>query len=488
MKVLFAIALILLSGFAVAQSQSPVQQGPDCTQRFSFTTTGDSPVFQNYSNTTGQVCKYWVMTYSTVGTISVVSLVVQTAPAGANPTTPGTFVTFPGTAIQGSITNTSTSGATAFLDGGNNAVPFIKLHLTTFTHSGAATLYGVLQGWNAGNAGGAAAAATGGSGCVGTVATPCVVAGAVASGSPPTQAPLPIAGFDGTNLQPISTDTSGDTKTVGAQPANATATWAIGSALNSAVTISVVGYSNVAISCVKTGTVSNGVISFEISPDGTNWFALSVVGTTATGASITTYALSGASGAWQMYVGGFTQARVRLSTAITTGAGSATIFLAPSVGATEFAQVVGQATAANLQATIRGPAANGAAIVGAPVLTAGWDGTNVRTNLYCPNQAVISTSAAKTVIIALSGSLLTYICNIQLSNASGINIQLVSGTLTTTPCDTAAVNLTGTFQNWLSGGLNFQANAPLTAGAGLAVCLFQSGTVDIEGVVTYAQF
>ena len=50
----------------------------------------------------------------------------------------------------------------------------------------------------------------GGSGCVGTSATPCIVAGPDATGAPPTQSPVFVAGWDLTNVHPLRTDATGD--------------------------------------------------------------------------------------------------------------------------------------------------------------------------------------------------------------------------------------------------------------------------------------
>lgn len=214
MKLFRAIALIV---FAAAAAFGQSTQGPDCVFRFSFTGSNqNSATFTNFTNTTGQACAYWLLTYATNGTVNTVSLVLQSAPAGATPTTAGTFVTYAGTAIAGAITNTSTTGASAFLWNSTTSDPFLRLHSTTLSCTGSCLLYGVLQGWNEGNAAGAAAAAAGGTGCP----NPCPVIGVAADGAPVSGAPVRVGGKDGAgNTEDIITDTSGRLDPAGAATA-----------------------------------------------------------------------------------------------------------------------------------------------------------------------------------------------------------------------------------------------------------------------------
>lgn len=216
MKRLFTLALFLsavFSSMAFAQST----QGPDCVLRYSFTGTGNSATFTNYTSTTGMACAYWLNTYATNGTVNSLSMVTQAAPGGTTPTMPGTFVTYPGMALAGAITNTAVAGASAFLWNDAASVPFIRQHMTTLSCTGACLVYGVLQGWNEGNAAGAAAAAGGGgSGCP----NPCPVVGVAADGAPVSGAPVRVGGKDGSgNTEDIITDTSGRLDPAGASSA-----------------------------------------------------------------------------------------------------------------------------------------------------------------------------------------------------------------------------------------------------------------------------
>lgn len=329
MKRLFELTLLLSAAFSsVAFGQST--QGPDCVFRFNFTTTGNSATFTNFTNTTGQACDYFLLTYATNGTVNTLSMVLQAAPAGATPTTAGTFVTYPGSAITGAITNTSTTGASAFLWNSSSSVPFLRAHMTTLSCTGACLVYGVLQGWNAGNAAGAAAAAAGGSGCP----NPCPVIQGTASTLNATVFQPTASGFNNTQ--------------VNGQPAATTATWTSATTLNTAISIPVSGYGDIAMSYISTGSTTSGAITFEVSQDGTNWLALGVSPIGPNQGLVTNYTLAGGSSAWQMYIGGFTNARIRLSTVIGSG-GSGVFSIAATASAAEFAAEVAQTNPANLQ-------------------------------------------------------------------------------------------------------------------------------------------
>jgi hypothetical protein len=198
MKRFFLVgAFVLLASLCCAQV-------PACQINFGpWTDTNASAPSDN--RTTG--CAYWVMTYQVTG-FSAVSLTFQSA-AGASG--PGAFGTFSGTLNSGSNPSTSVAcstpaNCTATFNG---VVGWYKIVFGS--HTGSGTIQGTLQGYKAfvplgGNT-------STGAGCPGTIGSPCVVAGGVASGSPPTLAPVPVAGFDGTNLQPLKTDTGGNAQT-----------------------------------------------------------------------------------------------------------------------------------------------------------------------------------------------------------------------------------------------------------------------------------
>lgn len=183
-----SIALFIGGGRLMAQA-------PDCVQFFTFTAVGNTATVDNRQ--TG--CANWTMVYESE-TFSAISLVFQSAPGA---TSPGTFVTYSGTVVSGSNPATNTTlGTTVF----NGYVGWWRVRLASVTGTG--TVRGSLYGYRTGFSSLIPPVAPGSS-CAGTAMTPCVVDGPVASGSPPTQAPVYVAGFDGTNTQPFRTDTTG---------------------------------------------------------------------------------------------------------------------------------------------------------------------------------------------------------------------------------------------------------------------------------------
>lgn len=136
----------------------------------------------------------------------------------------------------------------------------------------------------------------------------------------------------------------------GSQSALSTAAWTSATALNTAASISVAGFNTVTVGLANTSTMAAGVLTFEVSPDNTNWFPIAM-------ARIDSYTVENtytlnvvANRAWSTSVDGWTNFRVRLSTVI-TGSGTANLFIIAQTMAIEPIVVVGQSVAANLQAT-----------------------------------------------------------------------------------------------------------------------------------------
>lgn len=195
------------------RAQQPQPVLPDCIVNFNFTAAGNTNPFPN--NFIG--CDTWTETYTAVG-FTAFTLTFQSA---QGPATAGTFITYPGTVSVGSNPNTNTSGASStfsnLLSSPPVSTPWVRMLFSGVTGTGqiVGVLYGYRTGYSNGNGGGGAG------GCAGTAATPCIVAGPTASGSPPTKPPILVAGFDGTNLDSLSTDTSGRPQVVGPAAAGA---------------------------------------------------------------------------------------------------------------------------------------------------------------------------------------------------------------------------------------------------------------------------
>lgn len=189
---------------AIASAQIGYTQPPDCQANFALTATGTAAQMPNYFGPP-RACTVWKFAYAvaSTGTVTSLSIRVESAPAGTTQALPGTFIAYNGTVVQGAVTNTSITGAEALLSDGAIAVPWIQVDLTAISATGTTVVFGTLQGWNAGNASGVLAAAS--SGCP----NPCPVIGTAAAGTAPSGAPVQVGGWDGTNIRTIREDTTG---------------------------------------------------------------------------------------------------------------------------------------------------------------------------------------------------------------------------------------------------------------------------------------
>jgi hypothetical protein len=206
------LGLLFATALLFAQQQTKI--APDCTLgNLSFSGVANSNSFDNRpaSSNTGIPCTLWTLDWSAQASVTSVTMEIEGAPdtAGA----PGTFVVLAsGATFPSGKVNFSSS--TAYY-------PWMRVRVNAA--GGTGNISATLSGWrdNAGSIGGGGG---GGSGCPGTTGTPCVVVGPTAIGSPPTNAPVQIAGVDGSdniitptfcNLSaPISLSASGLTQLV----------------------------------------------------------------------------------------------------------------------------------------------------------------------------------------------------------------------------------------------------------------------------------
>lgn len=187
-KRLVILAVVLGGQLGFGQLATAVQTTPNCVRFFTFTVTanvvtggGAGASLANYgvgSPDGGAVCTSWKVAYAATTGISALSLSFQSAPAGATMAAPGTFGTYAGNVTTGINPNTSATGAEAAFGNGTTAIPWVRMNLTSATGTG--TVFGLLQGWNAGNA---KSGGGGGSGTVTSIATSCFVTGGTITGS-----------------------------------------------------------------------------------------------------------------------------------------------------------------------------------------------------------------------------------------------------------------------------------------------------------------
>ena len=195
MRKLLFLALTATAVWFPAAAQTTVVQ-PNCDVAFTFTGTSQrSPITGCAQNAQGVVD--WRLVYTNVG-FSVVSLAVQGAPdtGGA----PGSWSNF-ATVEDGSNPATSTAFGTNRVAG---YYPWVSV-LATLTGSG--TIVGHLYGCKLPGCSDLNLGSGGGTGCV----SPCVVIGPDAPGAIPTQSPVQVSGYDGTDVRRILTDLGGRT-------------------------------------------------------------------------------------------------------------------------------------------------------------------------------------------------------------------------------------------------------------------------------------
>jgi hypothetical protein len=112
------------------------------------------------------------------------------------------------------------------------------------------------------------------------------------------------------------------------------------------------------------------------------------------------------------------------------------------------------------------------------------------------NVAIAMTSSTTIKLVSLSASKKIYICSLSLIASGATTVSIADGTKSSTECDTAAEAVLGATTT--SHGMAIPANGGLTFGNGNGtvamtntaahdLCLFQSGSVDLSGNITYVQ-
>lgn len=125
------------------------------------------------------------------------------------------------------------------------------------------------------------------------------------------------------------------------------------SANNTAQTLTVTNYASVGVTFNPTAGVTGGGCFFEASDDsGTTWYNITGVQNNSY-LSTNSFTLSTVASSWDFDTGNFTTFRVRINPAL-TGTGTGTFRLTATVASIEPSVVVGQPTAANLNATVVG--------------------------------------------------------------------------------------------------------------------------------------
>jgi hypothetical protein len=112
------------------------------------------------------------------------------------------------------------------------------------------------------------------------------------------------------------------------------------------------------------------------------------------------------------------------------------------------------------------------------------------------NVAISMTGTTTIKLVSLQASQKIYICSLSLVASAATVFSIADGTKVTNECDTAAEAVIGA--TTATHGLSLAANGGMTFGSGIAtaaltntaahdLCLFQSGSGDISGNLTYVQ-
>ena len=222
--------------------------------------------------------------------------------------------------------------------------------------------------------------------------------------------------------------------------------------------------------------LTNGCTTWNVSYSNTGFTALSLVFQSAPN-------VSGIAGAWSTFAGATFLSGVNPNTN-TTGAFTWLTGYNPWVRMT--------------LASASGSGEVDGAVYGYRIPSAGNAGgvatSNVNVNQIggapasgCTNQALFNLSGSgNSQIIALSGTTSVRICHISFSTTASEDVKLTQGTGAN--CGGATADLTGLYKSVLALALNFDSAALLTGTSGDAICINQSNSQALGGIVIYAQF
>jgi len=243
--------------------------------------------------------------------------------------------------------------------------------------------------------------------------------------------------------------------------AGTTQAWTSATAANTTWTLPLNGQNNVALGIQVSGTVSAGVIGFQGSQDGANWYTIQGAQSNSYTAQTSWNSTLGST-ALEFDTAGFAYFRVILTTPI-SGSGTVTFIIQSSNVSLEPVPVVGQSNPALLNATVIGPA-----------LTKGTQGStgfsvqdlkdSGRTyiTLYAQNITGVTTEALATFTKNVGGTTTTGQTAYTITNGKTFRIQALSVQInnTTTTANNIVVNVRA--------AASVAANSPLVASCGTA--------------------
>jgi hypothetical protein len=451
---LFFLAVLSILSLSAQQLQPVTSQQADCGKFAGPFRTAGTFVSATVDNRQA-ACDGWVVTYSSFG-FATVSVLLESAPLAANGVA-GTFVSFPGTIVAGPnpavLTTQSEIRATGYF-------PYVRVQVTT---TGAGYLQLEFHGYKTNPNSGSGA----GGGCPGTVATPCVVDGPDASGAPPTQSPVAVAGLDvndGNVIRPFLLDFFGGL-ILGAQT---TAPTDLGTTTDMPFVQSSNGHGGMGIYNASVLPTVDGIHWAQAPGDSTHGPLVQVQGQVANG-------------------GDFSTIRPVAIAGIDYLTNHAIIPYVDNNGALQF-----QTTPLNLQDATPNTGVNTPTTFGSPIfqqnLPSVFNGTTWDRQFVCAHQALVTLAdATLTALVTVSGATVVRVCSAHFSTSGAAEtVSLIQGT--GVACAGAPVTIDA-FLGVTAFTQDYSPAAALRTAASNGLCVQQSGGAQAAKVwVSYAQF
>ena len=203
--------------------------------------------------------------------------------------------------------------------------------------------------------------------------------------------------------------------------APAALTWTSATAVNAANTLTVTGYDGVMISVVTTGTITGGVLAFEVF-DGAAWIPAQAGKMNGYGGQTTVNLTTGLNQGFQINTAGCQQFRTRIATAI-TGTGNVVVTHASSSANMPDPLTVGIDTGTvpyNQAQTPAGAGLTGAAAAIAPALAAVAGKTNYVTGFEVTGGGATAASLVTATLTGLAAGTFSYVIAVPAGATLGV--------------------------------------------------------------------
>lgn len=293
-----------------------------------------------------------------------------------------------------------------------------------------------------------------------------------------------------------------------AQQAKASAAWTSATAQDTRLTVPVANFSSVIVTLSTTSTMTGGGLFFETDDGSSSWLWPANCTRNSAFKSDATYPLSGpAAQSWECDISNWTTFGVRLNPVI-VGTGTATIQIIVGASPGEPAIVAGQLDATQLQVTTQANAndplmravnalnasVRALALRIGPALAVPVYTMNAVDPCTGPKGNVAVSQTASTRLVAGQGGRRIAVCSARIVAGAAEIPSFTEGTGAACGTNTLAVSGSTTAAN----GESYAANGGFTQGGGFTIsttavfgndlCLAQSGSNRLAGVITYVYY